>query len=134
MNFNANVYTTVQETNTDGTYDISHFLDGRRDSTKEGPSIWYYQDTNTVAWEAWYRNGMLHRVDGPAVTRYSKDGKVTEEQWVLDGAMHRADGPAVTIYGDSKQEYYLYTGVRHATLEDLLYQAAAHQASSESLT
>ncbi|MBS4707326.1 hypothetical protein J4G57_05385 [Aeromonas caviae] len=129
MNFNTNEYITVQETNTDGTYDISHYLNGLRDSSKDGPSVWYYQDTNTVAWEAWYRNGMLHRVDGPAVTKYSKDGKVTEEQWVLDGAMHRADGPAVTVYGNDKQEYYLYTGVRHATLDDLLWQASEHQKS-----
>jgi len=121
MIMNDNTPYSITETNPDGTYDVSYFLNGMRHTTTE-PSIWYKQDTNKPFMVAYYRNGMLHRADGPARIGYYDDGSIREESYLVDGCYHRIDGPAVTIYYDDAtvyEEHYYLTGERCDSLEHL---------------
>jgi hypothetical protein len=59
---------------------------------------------------AWYLNGMLHRVAGPALETS------IVKQWFQYGKLHRADGPAREYFNDQK-EWYL-NGIEYATEED----------------
>jgi hypothetical protein len=52
--------------------------------------------TSALTYEAWCKDGNLHRDDGPAVTwRDAATGVITRVEWWKDGNLHRDKGPAV---------------------------------------
>lgn len=64
------------------------------------------QITRPNGYEAWYRDGLLHREDGPAFIDPSG-----AEGWYLHGRRHRADGPAIA--GPNGYEAWYRDGMLH---------------------
>ena len=51
-------------------------------------------------YNAWYQNGLAHRLSGPAVIYSNGD-----EYWYRSGFLHRFDGPAI-IYANGYKCWY----------------------------
>ena len=73
--------------------------------------------TGAVIFEAWRREGKLHRPDGPAyIERDPATGVATREAWQREGKPHRADGPALIerdlATGAVTREEWWLNGVR----------------------
>lgn len=61
------------------------------------------------AWEEWYQENELHRVDEPAVTNWAEK----REEWWKNGGRHRVDHPAVVNHGGDGGEQWWYNGMLH---------------------
>lgn len=68
----------------------------------DGPAVVREEDleNNEPGFEAWYVDGIVHRLDGPAQT------SVNGQRWVVNGVLHRLDGPATIrpVTGDGDVE------------------------------
>ena len=66
------------------------------------PSVFWNYDTHQGYTEWWYQ-GKLHNENGPAIT--NKHGY---EAYYINGIRHRIDGPAMIKTDDRGTEYWLY--------------------------
>ena len=77
--------------------------------------LWDWDNGGWLEFEHWYSHGKLHRTDGgPAYTEWADDVKMCEEAWYVDGLRHRIDRPALMEYRsyESTQELWLQ-GVKY---------------------
>lgn len=77
----------------------------------EPAEICYYPKSDKVRFQAWCKNGKLHRENNqPALIKYSKNGNLLSKTWFLDGEKHREFGPAHIDYDFNQGviEYYWY--------------------------
>jgi hypothetical protein len=65
-----------------------------------------YYGNGTKAYEHWYKDGMIHRLDGPAYISYNDNGNKRFESWCKDDKLHREDGPARISYLDNGDKAY----------------------------
>lgn len=73
----------------------------------DGPAeIRYADDGKLVKYEAWYRDGSLHRDDGLAtITRLtSNDNSITELMWYINGKLDREGNLPTTAHYNNKTD------------------------------
>lgn len=90
---------------------------------EDGPAILTRHNISGVALqEQYWRNGVLHREHGPASVERGADGTVIFEAWYRDGDMHRdpAEGPAFIWRagedGITREEFYVGGVLLNASL------------------
>lgn len=76
--------------------DIVYYNNDEKKHRKYGPAV----ISPIYDFEAWYFDGVLHRIGGPA--RRHRDSR----WWFVEGKLHRLDGPAVDMKGHPK-EYWI---------------------------
>jgi len=62
-----------------------------------------YDHVPQIEYEAWVKNGKLHRIDGPAVIRYLENGQLQNISWHINRKFHRIGAPAAISYFKNRQ-------------------------------
>lgn len=76
--------------------------------------VWHCESGPAVygkSYQAWYVNGLLHRLDGPAIT--NSDGST---MWYRDNKLHCESGPAASWPSKNHFEFYL-EGIQYSEEE-----------------
>lgn len=69
----------------------------------------WYENINVKLipmYEAWYLNGVKHRLNGPAYSEWYVYGNKQYEEWCINDNKHRENGPAVQRWYKNEQKTY----------------------------